>query len=181
VLHKLAGIFQSPAALQRVETLEKAAEWALTATIDQRPKRFFCPIWHDQTPDKIHWWMTFNQRTYSSDLLAHLGGKNIFHGRDRRFPLEADLGISSPQPTGERDTRYPRVCLEDIREADPEVILLPDEPYKFDEVHHAFLVEQLSKTQAVCNQMIYLIDGSLITWHGTRLAKALNELPAVFI
>ena len=61
--------------------------------------------------------------------------KNVFAGRDRRYPLLADLGLAEAKPAGERDTRYPRVDPAGNFRADPEVILLPDEPFGFDESH----------------------------------------------
>ncbi len=181
MLRKLAGIFHSRTALQRIEMLETAVEWELNVAIGRRKRRYFCPIWHDQTPEGSLWWMTFNRQTYPADVLALFGGENIFDQRVRRYPLQADLGIAPAQPAGERDTRYPRIILEEVLTADPELILLPNEPYAFDSHDRAFLIEQLGETQAVRNQQVYLVDGSLITWHGTRLARALQILPQLFL
>ena len=64
-----------------------------------------------------------------------------------------------------------------VRQID--LILLPDEPYRFDEDHRTLLQDLLGDTPAVHNGRVLLVDGSLITWHGTRLAKALRELPAL--
>jgi len=50
----------------------------------------------------------------------------------------------------------------------------------FDRAHRLFLIEQLPEVEAVREQRIYFNDGSLITWHGTRIAKAIEELPTVF-
>jgi ABC-type hemin transport system substrate-binding protein len=41
------------------------------------------------------------------------------------------------------------------------------------------LADLLADTPAVRNARLHLVDGTLITWHGTRLAHALRELPAV--
>jgi hypothetical protein len=38
--------------------------------------------------------------------------------------------------------------------------------------------EWFAGTPAVEAGRVYLLDGSLLTWHGTRLARALQELPA---
>ena len=105
--------------------------------------------------------------------------QNIFAERQRNFPLLADLGLAEPEGPGERDRRYPRVSLEEIRQARPEVILLPDEPYAFNDEHRQLFEHLLPDTPAVRNNRIYPIEGSLITWHGTRLAYALRELPAL--
>lgn len=180
VLWTLAGLFKSQTAAVRLEALETAMDWARSAAKESKPQRYFCPIWYDQTQSNLPWWMTFNQHTYCHDLLELCGGENIFAERERRYPLSADLGMEAPKDAGDRDTRYPRVRLDEIIDAGPEIILLPSEPYVFDEVHRQRLNELLSGTPAAKLGHIYLVDGSLITWHGTRLARALRELPTLF-
>ena len=123
------------------------------------------------------WMMTFNFQTYMSDVLAKCGGMNVFSGRMRRYPLDADLGLADPVEAGDRDTRYPRVTLDEIRQAAPEIILLPSEPYEFGEDDIPQIKEWLADTPAVRDDRVHLIDGSLLTWPGTRLARALADLP----
>lgn len=180
VLWKLVELFNSRSAAARLETLELTLEWAQDAAGEGERVRYFCPIWFDHTDDSTPWWMTFNQQTYASDLLAILGGQNVFAERQRRYPLGADLRREEPQEAGDRDRRYPRISLEELRSADPQMILLPNEPYAFDEKHRQELESLLAGCQAVQNQRIYPVDGSLITWHGTRLALALRELQGLF-
>lgn len=179
VLWKLAELFRSPEANIRLRTLELTLDWAISAVDERRVVRYFCPIWQQETQDGRLWWMTFNRQTYPSDLLLLIGGENVFAERERRYPLEADLGLEAAQDPGERDTRYPRVTVEEVIAVQPEVILLPDEPFKFTETHVEQIAGLLAETPAARRGCIYLIDGSLITWHGTRLARALRELPAV--
>ena len=57
-------------------------------------------------------------------------------------------------------------------------MLLPDEPYAFGEADAAEIA-QLDIPAAHTNS-IYLVDGSLLTWHGTRITYALRELPPIF-
>jgi ABC-type Fe3+-hydroxamate transport system substrate-binding protein len=178
-LLRLASLFLSPHAILKVRTLERGWEWT-QASAPPNPQRFFCPIWYAQTQEGMPWWMTFNHQTYTHDLLTHLGGENVFAYRERRYPLEADLGLEKAQEPGERDTRYPRVTLEEIRAANPELILLPSEPYEFTEADRLDLCKLLAGTPAVENDRVHLVDGSLITWHGTRLAQAMRELPRFF-
>jgi ABC-type Fe3+-hydroxamate transport system substrate-binding protein len=123
--------------------------------------------------------MTFDQDTYMHDLLRLMGGENVFAGRVRRYPLSADLGLTEAEQAGERDTRYPRVTFQEIMNADPEVILLPDEPFAYDASQQARLMEMLADTAAVRNGKVFLVEGSLLTWHGTRLARALRDLPGI--
>ncbi len=180
VLWTLVGIYGSRSAALRLETIEITVDWAEAALEERQPKRFFCPIWEEQTPEGQRWWMTFNDQTYAHDVLRLAGGENIFAVRQRRYPLAADLGQEVALENNDRDNRYPRISLEEIRAGDPEVILLPSEPFPFDEDRSQALCEMLSGVQAVIRGQIFLVDGSLITWHGTRLGRAMSELPALF-
>ena len=180
ILWALARLDPNGPAPNRLRVLEATLEWTEEAQAQQISQRFFCPVWQEDTPQGERWWMVFNHNTYCHDLLTLLGGENIFAGRDRRYPLEADIGQASSQDPGERDTRYPRVTQAEILAADPEVILLPSEPYPFSEMDLLEIEQLFSDTSAVRNGRVHLVDGSLITWHGTRLARALQDLPWIF-
>lgn len=175
----LAGVFQSRMAAIRIETLEIAVDWALSAGREKTPFRYFCPIWYSPPGANQAWYMAFNQFTYPHAVLDLIGGENVFADRVRRYPLEADLGLQPPQDAGERDTRYPRVTVDEIRAADPVLILLPDEPYYFNEAACQRVIAHLDGVSAVRAGRVVRVDGSLLTWHGTRLAKALQELPVL--
>ncbi len=181
VLWKLAELFHSQEAVTRLKTLEVTLDWTTLAGEEKKRLRYFCPIWQDKTQTGVSWWMTFNHQTYCHDLLHLLGGQNVFAERERHYPLEADLGLTPAKdpgkPPGEVDTRYPHVSLEEIRQAQPEVILLPSEPFAFGEAHRQELQELLKDSPAARAGRVHLVDGSLITWPGTRLARALRELP----
>lgn len=179
VLRELAALFQSSQALMQVHSLEVAVEYASSAALEQSPVRLFCPIWQGETGEGSPWWMTFNQDTYAHDLLRLVGGQNAFGERVRRYPLEAEWGRVPAQPPQGRDTRYPRVDAAEVLEAAPDLILLPDEPFAFDISHKQELARWLAPTPAVKEGRVHLVDGSLITWHGTRLASALRELPGL--
>jgi ABC-type Fe3+-hydroxamate transport system substrate-binding protein len=180
VLWTLAELFRSPAAAARVQTLERTVDWVESAAAGKEPRPYFCPIWQGETGGGERWWMTFNQNTYIHDLLRLLGGENVFADRKRRYPLQADLGQSEPEDPGERDTRYPRVTLEEILATQPEAILLMTEPYEFNESHAQEFADLLAGTPAVREGRIHRVDGSLLTWHGTRLARALQEPSGMF-
>jgi iron complex transport system substrate-binding protein len=182
VLWVMAGIYQSKMAALRLEILEHSLDWATAAGSErQHDIRYFCPIWQDVTSDGSPWWMTFNRFTYMHDLLEKLGGINIFSNRERVEPLEADLGKPQPGNSDERDTRYPRVSMEEVRAANPELILLPDDPYKFGEEHQKAFYQWFDQCAAAKEGKIILVDGSLITWYGTRLARALEILPSLLV
>jgi len=178
VLWALVRLFRLTQAVPRLRTLEVTLEWETRAGAQRSPVRVFCPIWQEETDDTGLWWMTFNRETYAHDVLGHCGGQNVFGDRVRRYPLTADLGLAQPEDPGTRDTRYPRVTPAEISQAAPEVILLPDEPFAFGEQERLRLKRLLAETPAVRHDRVRLIDGSLLTWHGTRLARALAEIPA---
>jgi ABC-type Fe3+-hydroxamate transport system substrate-binding protein len=178
-LWDLSGIYQSEEGGLRVHTIELALDWITALSQDLQPIPYFCPIWQEDTVDS-RWWMTFNSNTYMDDLLRLFGGRNIFADRTRRYPLLADLDGAEEEDAAGRDVRYPRVTFEEILNGCPEVILLPDEPFIFEEQHRHRFLEWFHETPAVKNGHVYLIDGSLLMWPGTRLARALSELSGVF-
>jgi ABC-type hemin transport system substrate-binding protein len=64
--------------------------------------------------------------------------------------------------------------LEEIVEAAPEVILLPDEPYDFGQ-RDALELSKLS-IPAGRNGRVHLIDGTLVSWFGPRIERAISTL-----
>ena len=132
-----------------VESAE-AALAALQRARIETPTRVFCPIWRDP-------WMSIGADTYAHDLVSLCGGDNVFGGR--------------------ADRRYPRVTLADVESADPEVVLLPDEPYRFS-TRDVEEIRGLGIAAARHNR-IHLIDGTLVSWYGPRIPRALEELRAL--
>jgi ABC-type Fe3+-hydroxamate transport system substrate-binding protein len=172
LLWSIMNVFDDATMVERVRAIEWLCDW-LERIEHEPPCRVFAPIWYDPL-------MTFNSDTYAHDLLRICGGTNVFAERERLFPLKADLGEAEPLPLDDpriagRDTRYPRVALEEVEAAQPDVILLPSEPFSFDETHLSIFAAL--DVPAARSGRIHLVDGSLLTWHGTRLARALSELP----
>lgn len=105
-----------------------------------------CLIWHDP-------WMAVGRDTYVADLLGHFGFINVFD---------------------EDDVRYPEIDMETLAERDPEVVLLPDEPFEFDENHKEEVQSAMWKTSPDCR--VVLLEGSYLTWWGARTLPALSYL-----
>jgi len=114
----------------------------------RRRARVFCPIWRKP-------YMTINADTYMHDMLATCGGENVFAGLPRR---------------------YPEVTLADVALARPEVILLPDEPYRFRRAHISDFSAH-PEIPALRDGRIHLVDGKLLSWYGPRIGQALAQLP----
>ncbi len=178
-LNNLSAIYHTDRTAMQIRTLQVAADTARSAVEYQQKVRYFCPIWQGEDNHET-WWMTFNQQTYAHDVLAMFGGQNIFAERQRRYPLAADLGKAEPEDAGERDVRYPRVTVEEVLAAEPELILLPDDPFDFSEQDKDRFLDLLSATPAVKTGRIVFIDGRLIAWYGVRLGRAFQELPLIF-
>ena len=179
MLRQFLALYHTDQPVMMVNMLQVSVDYAEAAAADMPRVRYFCPIWMDQTGEH-EWWMTFNKETYPHDLLRILGGENVFANRERRYPLEADLGSTEAEEPGERDTRYPRVTVEEVLAAQPELILLPDDPFHFTEAHRQTIMARFADTPAVRNHQVFFVDGSLLTWYGTRLAKAIQTLPSFF-
>lgn len=174
LLWNIMYLFDETSMVARIRLIEQIYDRLfnmLNARDEELPK-VFVPIWYDPL-------MTANQHTYMHDLLFVCGGMNVFAERERQFPLKADLGQgeSSDKLAEGRDTRYPRITLEEVEARQPDVILLPNEPFQFTE-DHIPIFKQLD-VPAARNNRIHLVDGSWLTWHGTRIAYALNDLPAL--
>jgi ABC-type Fe3+-hydroxamate transport system substrate-binding protein len=181
ILWAMTSVFRRPSSGDIIRSLEATLLWTERAARELSRRRVFCPIWQDAHEDLGTWWMTFNRETYAHDLLARLGADNVFAERRRRYPLLADLGAEEEEATTDGDTRYPRVRPEEVLQASPEIILLPSEPFPFDDDDVNAICTALASAPAVVHGRVHLIDGRMITWHGTYLAQALRELPAILM
>jgi ABC-type Fe3+-hydroxamate transport system substrate-binding protein len=112
------------------------------SSLAQPLRRVAVPIWRDP-------WMVVGARTFAGDVLARLGLDNVF---------------------GASPDRYPHVEAEQIRAAAPDLVLLPDEPYRFtlDDGPEEFPAHR-----------VVLVPGRLLTWYGPSLATARAELLSV--
>ena len=132
---------------------------------DGRP-RVAVPIWRDP-------WMSFDEHTFASSILEAAGAENAFSGRSRRYPLAADLDPTrSPVQTG-KDTRYPRFTLEELEERRPDLVLLPDEPFAFDETHARELRTHLG------HDRVAFLSGKDLFWYGVRATSAVGRIRAL--
>jgi ABC-type Fe3+-hydroxamate transport system substrate-binding protein len=102
--------------------------------------RYACAVWRDP-------WMWVGRATYAADLLALAGGEPVLE-----------------DPGG----RYPRLEPAALAALDPEVVLLPSEPYPFG----AADAEQLAGWSGA---RVRLVDGRALTWYGPRIPGALDS------
>ncbi len=105
--------------------------------------RVFCPIWKKP-------WMSFNADTYAHDVLRACGAKNV-------CAAEPD--------------RYCRVDLEAIARREPDIVLLPDEPYRFGEKDAAAV--RAFFEHAGTQVSVLQADGRALCWWGAHTPRGL--------
>lgn len=147
----ISSVEEAIAAIQRLGTRLGAREKALDIVakarqrLDQRPDapplKIIYFIWKDP-------WMTVGGDTYISDVMQHWNLKNVF----------------------KEVTRYPVVQLNDIKEYNPDLILLSSEPYPFKEKHIP-LVEE-----ACPDARVLLVEGEWFSWYGSHMVHSFGRL-----
>jgi ABC-type Fe3+-hydroxamate transport system substrate-binding protein len=114
----------------------------------------------------------------------------LLKGRPRKGPRTLTLVWKDPWMSAGPDTyvadmvrqagltpigpeRYPTLTDADLAALDPEVILLPDEPYRFTARHQAELQKQFPRAR------VRKLDGRHLTWYLSRTRQALEALEAI--
>ncbi|HEY6493132.1 MAG TPA: helical backbone metal receptor [Trebonia sp.] len=103
--------------------------------------RAVIPVWRDP-------WMVVGSDTFTGDLAGRLGLDNVY---------------------GDDPERYPHVTLDDVAARRPDVVVLPDEPYAFD---------QDDGPEAFPLSRVALVEGRSLTWYGPSLLTARTRLAA---
>ncbi|MFJ6490119.1 helical backbone metal receptor [Streptomyces californicus] len=128
--------------LARPRWLDEAeAAWAALPAPSGTPRPAAVPIWRRP-------WMVLGRDTFAGDLLARLGVRNVYAGHPER---------------------YPRVTVEELNASGAELVVLPDEPYRF---------TAADGPEAFPGLPAALVDGRLLTWYGPSLAEAARVLPS---
>jgi ABC-type Fe3+-hydroxamate transport system substrate-binding protein len=148
-LGALADCVEVASALETEQRTRVASTVAAIGGV--RPVRYFCPIWRKP-------WMVFNSDTYAHDMLRLACGENV---------------------NGARAERYPVVTLEAIAAAEPEVVLLPDEPYRFSAKDRDALAP-LAATPALRHDRVHFVDGKALSWYGPRIADGVARFAKIF-
>ncbi|MFI8488820.1 helical backbone metal receptor [Streptomyces rubrogriseus] len=119
---------------------EAHAAWA-GLPVPERRATAVVPIWRRP-------WMVLGRDTFAGDVLARLGVDHLYAAHAER---------------------YPKVPVDELRAARPDVVVLPDEPYRFtaDDGPEAF-------PGLPCA----LVGGRHLTWYGPSLAEAPRVLAA---
>ncbi len=148
-VRRLGSLLHHPMVRAITNPITEEIERQETLNADRPRVRVFCPIWYRP-------FMAVGGDTYAGDLIRLAGGENVFESHIR-------------------GNRYPQVELSEIARADPAVILLPSEPYRFGRRHRRELTALQSIT-AARNQHVFLLDGRLLTWYGPRTEEGLAKI-----
>jgi ABC-type Fe3+-hydroxamate transport system substrate-binding protein len=97
--------------------------------------RAVIPVWRDP-------WIVVGSDTFTGDLAARLGLDNVY---------------------GSHPGRYPHVTLDDIAARQPDIVVLPDEPYVFGPA---------DGPEAFTGRRVALVEGRSLTWYGPSLVTA---------
>ncbi|MEW1645771.1 helical backbone metal receptor [Streptomyces sp. NPDC091219] len=138
---ELARVLDACGAPSRPRWLDEAERaWAGPPEPEHR-RTAVVPVWRRP-------WMVLGRDTFAGDVLSRLGVDNA-------YATHAE--------------RYPRAPLDELRSTAPDVVVLPDEPYRFtaDDGPEAF-------TGLPCA----LVSGRHLTWYGPSLGEAPRVLGA---
>jgi ABC-type hemin transport system substrate-binding protein len=142
-LTELDRVLTACGASSRPRWLDEAeAAWAAPpAAFREGRRRAVVPVWRRP-------WMVLGRDTFAGDVLARLGVDHLYAGHAER---------------------YPKVPVEELRAARPDLVVLPDEPYRF---------TAEDGPEAFPGLPCALVDGRCLTWYGPSLAEAPRVLDA---
>lgn len=146
-IRRLGAVVACEAAAERLATaVETTARRLDREVAGTRRCRVLCPIW--KRP-----WMTFNADTYAHSVLAACGGDNVF---------------------ADAHERYFSFALDAVPPRDPELILLPDEPYPFS-TRDLPEIEVLMQPRGTARAAT-IVDGQALSWYGWRTPSGLRVI-----
>lgn len=172
-LARILGVTSDPDVRELLRRGYEVVREAEDAQKAHAPCATFCPIWMKPL-------MTIHADTFISDVLALAGAANVFADRERRYPLAADVsGAPSlpPELVAGRDTRYPRVTLDEVVARAPELVLLPDEPHPFSEQDAA--VFRALDIPAARRNAVVRTSGKDLCWYGAQTVFGLPRVRAL--
>ncbi|MEV6403568.1 MULTISPECIES: helical backbone metal receptor [Streptomyces] len=132
---ELARVLQACGSRSRPRWLDEAEEaWSALKPPDRR-RTAVVPVWRRP-------WMVLGRDTFAGDVLSRLGVDHLYAAHE---------------------DRYPRIALDELRAAAPDLVVLPDEPYRF---------TASDGPEAFPGLPCALVSGRHLTWYGPSLAEA---------
>ncbi len=147
-LRELAAVLggAAEAAVGPMAQAIEAARAAALADASVARRRAFYPVWCKP-------WMGVNATTFVHDVLQIAGVDNV---------------------TADLPARYPEVTPAAIAANGVDVVLLPDEPWRFDAVQR----DELAAARTFGSAQLRLCSGRDFCWHGVHLATGLPRAVA---
>jgi ABC-type Fe3+-hydroxamate transport system substrate-binding protein len=112
-----------------------------TSTVNRPRVTAVVPVWRKP-------WIALGRNTFAGDVLAHLGVDNVLAGHD---------------------DRYPRLPIGELNALGPDLVVLPDEPYRF---------TAEDGPEAFPGVRAALVSGRHLTWYGPSMVEAYELLAA---
>lgn len=132
---ELARVLQACGSRSRPRWLDEAEDaWSALKPPDRR-RTAVVPVWRRP-------WMVLGRDTFAGDVLSRLGVDHLYAAHE---------------------DRYPRIALDELRAAAPDLVVLPDEPYRF---------TASDGPEAFPGLPCALVSGRHLTWYGPSLAEA---------
>ena len=157
MMRYIAGLSPEPEkAFRHITQTERACEDVRRSAPARKP-RTACLLWRFGE-EKASGFTTCSKDTYISDLIALMGGKNLF---------------------ADAKQQYPKIKMSELAKARPELILLPTDPYYFRRRDVRELTETLN-CPAARNRNIRIVNGRLLVWYGAALLDGVKTLAPLF-
>lgn len=134
-LDELAELLTALGAAEEPEWLVTARRVWTTLPTPTDPCPAIVPVWRRP-------WVVLGGDTFAGDVLRRLGVDNLYADDPRR---------------------YPRPSLDELRDRRPQLVVLPDEPYRFTDK---------DGPDAFPGVPYALLSGRHLTWYGPSLAEA---------
>ncbi|MFG1891423.1 helical backbone metal receptor [Micromonospora sp. NPDC049051] len=134
-LAELAALLGDLGAPAEPEWLVRARRAWADLPVARSARRAVVPVWRRP-------WVVLGADTFAGDVLRRLGVSNAY---------------------GDDVERYPRPSLDELRARTPELVVLPDEPYRF---------TAGDGPEAFPGVPCALVSGRHLTWYGPSLAEA---------
>ena len=99
-------------------------------------------------------WMAVAGDTFVHAMLAQAGGENVFAAHEDRYPVVEPAALAA---------------------AAPDVVLLSSEPFPFTAAH----ADELAAESGLPRERFRLVDGELLSWHGSRTPAGVDYAATV--
>lgn len=150
----------------------------LKETSLEGPARVLVLVWSEP-------WIAVSAHTYIADLLTY-GSMQVtcpFPVLSQSAPLSSPGIASREQSENDRVTPYPHFHWDTVDWSAVDAILLPSEPYRFDETHLSELSQKIEVAMLAQSPnkpkrlpSVCLVDGRALTWHGVSTIDGLAEV-----